>query len=348
MRKCKHPVRSNLPTTVLFVSAMLSLGSFGAAVAADDVDTLRYGLDDEKNISRLPQVVAQRKGLFEREGLNVEIVRLTSSFREPLPGAISVGEREAMRSGLVDMTRQQLPLLMNDYIEGDGGYIGVGLAANNPMYFLAVRPDINSFDDLAGQTIAVTGPNDGITLWTRELMELHGLTSDEYETTRIAGSGARVNCLTSGECAAAVLAQPAIFLALEAGNHSIGTTNEIGPRLYQFDIADPEWAAAKRGTVVKYLRATAAASRYILDPANHEEIVAITMDYMEESEDRTRDMLSYFWQPEYRVLQDRAAFNMENIEATIAIMAKYDFLAAPLPRADMYADPSYAIEADRQ
>ena len=347
MSKCKHLCRSILPMTVMAVSAMLSLGSFGVATAADGMDTLRYGLDDEKNISRLPQVVALRNGFFEREGLNVEIVRLTSSFREPLPGANPASEREAMRSGLVHMTRQQLPLLINDYIEGEGGYIGVGLAANNPMYFLAVRPDIRSFDDLAGETIAVTGPHDGITLWARELMELHGLTSDEYETTRVAGSGARVNCLASGECAAAVLAQPAIFQALDAGNHSIGTTNEIGPRLYQFDIVNPEWSSANRGAVVKYLRATAAASRYILDPANHEEIIGITMDYMEESEDRARDMLSYFWQPEFRVLQDHAAFDMENIEATIAIMGKYGFLSAPLPSAGMYADPSYGIEADQ-
>jgi NitT/TauT family transport system substrate-binding protein len=334
-------------TTALIAAAMLSLSSGAAAGAAEITDTLRYGLDDEKNISRLPQVVAERKGFFAREGLNVEIVRLTSSFREPLPGANPAGEREAMRSGLVNMTRQQLPLLINDSIEGEGGYIGVGIAASNPMYFLAVRPEIASFADLAGKTVAVTGPHDGITLWTRELMELHGLSGDEFETTRIAGSGARVNCLASGECAAAVLAQPAIFRALDAGQHIIGTTNEIGPLLYQFDIVNPDWAAANRETVVKYLRATAAASRYILDPNNREEIVAITMDYMEENEDRTRQMLSYFWQPENRVLQDRAAFDMDNIRATIALMGKYGILTAPLPAPETYADPSYAIAADQ-
>jgi len=345
MRRYLH--HSISMTASLMALTFVLAASIGTAWGAEPATILRYGLDDEKNISRLPQVVAERKGFFAREGLDFEIVRLTSSFREALPGANPASEREAMRSGLVNMTRQQLPLLINDGIEGEGGYIGVGLAANNPMYFLAVRSEITSFEDLAGQTIAVTGPHDGITLWARELMELHGLTSDEYETTRIAGSGARVNCLNSGECAAAVLAQPAIFRALDAGHHSLGTTNEIEPRLYQFDIVNPEWAAANRETVISYARATAAANRYILDPANREKIVTITMDYMEESEDRTRKMLSYFWQPETRVLQEQAAFDMDNVRATIAIMGKHGILTGALPAAETYVDPSYALEADQ-
>ena len=326
---------------------LVAVTAAGPAWGAEPTNTLRYGLDAEQNISRLPQIVAEREGFFAREGLNVEIVRLTSSFREALPGANPASEREAMASGLVNMTRQQLPLLINDTLSGGAGYVGVGLVASNPMYFLAVSSEITSFADLAGKSIAVTGPHDGITLWARELMELHGLTSDEYETTRIAGSGARVNCLNSGECAAAVLAQPAIFRALEAGHHSIGTTNEIGPLLYQFDIANPDWAAANRETVVKYVRATAAAMRFILDPNNRERIVAITMDYMEETEDRTRQMLAYFWQPEHRVLQSQAAFDMDNVLATIALMGKYGILTGPLPSAESFVDPSYAIAADQ-
>ncbi len=339
--------RSISKGAALIALTLVSVAASGIAWGAETTNTLRYGLDAEKNISRLPQIVAEREGFFAREGLNVEIVRLTSSFREALPGANPASEREAMASGLANMTRQQLPLLINDTISDGAGYVGVGLVANNPMYFLAVGSEITSFADLAGMTIAVTGPHDGITLWARELMELHGLSSDEFETTRIAGSGARVNCLNSGECAAAVLAQPAIFQALDAGHHNLGTTNEIGPTLYQFDIVNPDWAAANRETVVKYVRATAAANRYILDPNNRERIVAITMDYMEETEDRTRQMLAYFWQPEHRVLQSQAAFDMDNVLATIALMGKYGILTGPLPGAEAFVDPSYAIAADQ-
>nr|TFG52191.1 MAG: hypothetical protein E4H34_05365 [Hyphomicrobiales bacterium] len=67
---------------------------------------------------------------------------------------------------------------------------------------------------------------------------------------------------------------------------------------------------------------------------------------MNEPEDRAREMLSYFWQTENRVLQNEAAFDMDNVRATIAIMAKHCMLADPLPAAESFADPSYAIEAD--
>lgn len=322
------------------------------ASTARGADTLRYSVEDLPNINRLPQIVAERKGFFAREGLNVEFVEFASSFRAPAGGgdaaADQLSEREATEAGSIHMSRQQMPLLINASMSGERERIGVGIAVSNPVYFLVVSPDITSFDDLRGKSVAVTGPHDGITLWTRELIEQHGLGINDYQTLRIASSGARLECLTSRECAAAALAQPQVFEALDAGFHSLGITNEVEPLLYQFDAADPAWAAANRDMVVKYIRAIAAANRFILDANNHEEVVEITMEYMREPEDRTRQMLSYIWDRNNRVLHEQPAIDIENVRAAISLFGKYGILTESLPMPDRFVDTSYATEAAAQ
>lgn len=317
--------------------------------AAGGTGTIRFSVDDGPNINRLSQIVAERKGFFVAEGLNVEFVGFTPSFRAPAGGAAASqqSEREAIESGSIQMSRQQLPLLMSSSISGERARasIGVGLEVSNSVYFLVVRPEITSYEDLRGKSVAITGPHDGITLWTYELMEQNGLGMNDYQPTRIAGTGARLECLRSGECAAASVAQPQVFGALDEGFHLLGVTNEIGPLLYQLDVADPAWASANRDTVVKYIRAIGAANQFILDPNNREEMVQITMDYMQEPEDRTRQMLSYIWDPANRVIQLPPVIDMDNVRATTSLFGKYGILPEPLPIPESYVDTSYAEAA---
>jgi ABC-type nitrate/sulfonate/bicarbonate transport system substrate-binding protein len=321
--------------------AALGVGLGGAASAAEF--TLRYGIDDDQNINRLPQVVAEREGIFAREGLQVQVVPFTVSFRAP-PGAKPITMREAMAKGEIDMSRQQLPLLVNDVMAG-GKFVGVAVATGNPVYFLVARPEFASFADLKGKTITITNPRDGITVWTRKLLALHGLKDEDVKLRNIAGSEGRLSCLKSGECAGASLAQPAILDALATGSHALGITNEIGPQLYQVDIVEPGWAAAHRDTVVRYIRATTAAMRFIQDPRNRDEVVKVTMEFMKESEDRSRQMLAYIWDPKNRVLPQQAAFDMNSVKATISLLGEYDVLKQPLPAPERFIDPAYAVAA---
>src|SRR6266566_3138742 len=120
-------------------------GPVADATSAAETATIRYGIDDPQNVNRLTQVIAEREGLFAREGLKVEIVRFTSSFRNRGQApATTTGPRtvrEAMAQGAIDMSREQLPLLINDDLAG-GKYVGVAIVSNDPIYFLAVRPEI--------------------------------------------------------------------------------------------------------------------------------------------------------------------------------------------------------------
>ena len=341
-----------LRSTVVSLLALAALGlSFNSgASAADAAKTLRYGIDDEQNINRLPQVIAEREGFFAREGLKVDLVRFTSSFRTrataQAPGAAGrnpTSVREGMAQGTVDMSRQQLPLLINDAMAG-GKFVGVSVTASNPVYFVVARPEVKSFADLKGKILTITNLHDGITVWTRKLLALHGLGKDDVQLKSISGSEARLICLKSGDCAAATLDQPAIFEALDAGHHALGITNEIGPQLYQLDIVNPTWAAAHRDLVVKYIRATTAAMRFIEDPKNREEVIKVTMGFMKQPENRSRQMLGYIWDPKNRVFQTSAP-DMNTVKAAISLLGEYDVLKQPLPMPERFVDASYAKAA---
>jgi ABC-type nitrate/sulfonate/bicarbonate transport system substrate-binding protein len=316
---------------------VLAAAAFGSSGSAGAADTIRYGIDDEQNINRLPQVVAERQGFFAREGVAVEIVPFTVSFRAP-PGANPITMREAMGKGDIDMSREQFPLLINDVMAGRK-FVAVSIASGNPLYFV--------FADLKGKTLTITNPRDGITVWTRKLLALHGLADADVTLKNIAGSQGRLACLKSAECAAASLAQPAVLDAIEAGSHTLGLTNEIGPPLYQFDIVDPGRAAANRDAIVKYIRATTAAVRFIQEPKNHDEVIRITMAFMKEPENRAREMLTAIWDPKNRVLPQRAVIDTDSVKAAIALLGEYDILKQPLPPPERFIDTAYAEAAGR-
>ncbi len=341
------------------IARFLALAAFGlglpsAALAADAANTLRYGINDDQNITQLPQVIAEREGFFAREGLKVQIVSFAvpggrfanpgAGRAAPPAGGAPPSLGDAMAKGAVDMSKQQFPLLINAVMAG-GKYIGVASGVDNSVYYLVARPEIKTFADLKGKTVTITNLSDGITVWTRKLMTLHGVKNDDVTLKSIAGSNGRVACLKSGECAAASLAQPAVFDALDAGFHVLGITNEIGPPLSQVDTVNPAWAAAHRDLVVKYIRAITAAKRFIMDPKNHDEVLKVTMAYMKEPENRSRQMLAYIWDPKNRVLSQQAAFDLNDIKAAISLMGEYGFLKQPLPAPERFIDPTYAKAA---
>jgi hypothetical protein len=138
-------------------------------------------------------------------------------------------------------------------------------------------------------------------------------------------SEGRFACLKSGECAAASLDQPSIFMGLDAGFHALGISNEIGPRLYQVDIVNPAWATAHRDAVIKYIRGTNAAMRFIQDPKNRDEVLKVTMAFMKESEAHSRQMLATIWEPKNHVF-DGSAPDMNAVKAAISLMGEYDAL----------------------
>jgi ABC-type nitrate/sulfonate/bicarbonate transport system substrate-binding protein len=315
-----------------------------ADAAAAQTYTLRYAVDTERNINALAQTVAERQGFFSREGINLEPVRFVATGDRPTDRTALVASRNSF-----DMARMQLSVLMEP--EGrfkDTNYVAVSAVVNNPAYFLVARPDINTFADLKGKTLTEPAPTDPITLTARRLMEMHGLKDGDVEIKHIAGSQPRVDCLKSGACAAGSLSQPSVFAAFDAGFHTLAMHIETGPLLYVVDIVDRSWAEAHSEVIVRYIRATAAAMRFIHDPRNLDEVMKAAIDITHQPENRAREMLSYFWDAKNDVLPKRGEIDLTAVKTTIALFGQYGVLKAPLPSPERYVDLRYAQMAGIQ
>ena len=330
-----------------FVVGLLSVavGTLASAgMAAAQTYTLRYAVDTERNINALAQTVAERQGFFAREGINLQPVRFVATGDRPSDRTSLVASRDSF-----DMARMQLSVLMEPEGRFKGtNYVAVSAVVNNPAYFMVARPDIKTFADLKGKTLTEPSPTDPITLTARKLMEMHGLKEGDVEIKTIAGSQPRVDCLKSGACAAGSLSQPSVFAAFDAGFHTLAMHIETGPLLYVVDIVDRTWAQAHSEVIVRYIRATAAAMRFIHDPRNRDEVLKAAIEVTRQPEDRARDMLSYFWDEKNDVLPKQGEIDMTAVKTMIALYGQYGILKAPLPPPERYVDLRYAQMAGIQ
>ena len=195
------------PAKVLGIFALAAVAC-GTSWAQGKV--LRYGqaLSAQKSIYSLPVALAEREGLFRREGLDFRIVI-------PIPGG---ADRmiAALHDDTVDVTHVATPFLVRAALAGSDA-VAIAAEFNDPIYSLVARPEIARIADLKGRVVAMADPGGSITYSMRKLLALNGVREADVQVKTIDGTPARLNCLRRGECAAVPLGQPQDLVALSEG-----------------------------------------------------------------------------------------------------------------------------------
>jgi NitT/TauT family transport system substrate-binding protein len=250
------------PRCLLFVLLLA-----GASAGHAQAPILRYGqaLSAQKSIFSLPVVIAEREGLFKREGLDFRVVI-------PIPGG---AERmvAALHDDTVDVTHVATQFLVRANLAGSDA-VAIAAEFNNPVYTLVARPEIGRIADLKGKVVGMADPGGSIAYSMRRLFALHGLQEGDLKVKTIDGTPARLACLRRGECVAVPLGQPQDLLAQSEGYRLLGASNDAVPAyLYTVTAARRSWAAANPDAVVRYVRALAASFATIRDPAKRGAVV---------------------------------------------------------------------------
>lgn len=291
-------------------------------------------------MSRLPLAVGMRQGFYEREGINLQPVlrqgRLPMDTVNLLLDALAAGE--------IDIVPTQLGFMAVRATRG-ADLVAIAGATVNPIYTLMSRPEIRSFEDLKGKTIALTLVDDAITLSMRQLMESHGLKDGEVHIGLIQGSQARMQCMTSGECAAVPVNQPLDFDLVTQGYHRLGTAIEAGPLLFTVDTIARAWGRAHKDLVVRYVRAAAAILDFIGDPGNRDSVRPIVMELTHASAATADEILSSYYDPGKHILARHAELDAAALARNIALMDRYEKLPKPHPAAGDFVDVSYLAAA---
>ncbi len=326
---------------ILFLIGTLCGAGFFATVYAAELMTLRYGQNaaGAGSLSSLPLTVAERKGFFVREGINLVVV--------PIPGGT---DRivAALDKGEIDAGKNATPYLIQAALKGSDAVAIIAQTAN-PVYSLIVGPNAKSFTDLKGNTIGLSTPGDTITLSTLRLLAHKGIQPADFRAKAVVGSSARFDCLKSGECAAVPMGQPEDMGAIKQGYPRLGFTYEAGADLiFNVDMARRAWGEKNQDLLVRFVRAFAASYEFINNPKNRGEMTSIVKDSLKINEATAAEIFAPYLEPDKKVLPKRGEVDLRAFNQVLALMSAAGVIASPVPGAERFIDLRYLKAAGIQ
>ena len=303
--------------------------------------TLRYGQNAAStgSLSSLPLTVAERKGFFVREGINLVVV--------PIPGGT---DRivAALDKGEIDTGKNATPYLIQAVLNGSDA-VAIVAQTTNPVYSLIVRPEIKSFADLKDKVIGLSTPGDTITLSTVRLLSHKGVKPADFRSKAVVGTGARFDCLRSSECVAVPMGQPEDLDAIRQGYPRLGFTYESGADLiFNVDMTRRAWGEKNQETLVRFVRGFAASYQFMNDPKNRGEVTNIVRESLKVSDEIAREIFTPYTEPDKNVLPKKGELNLKAFNQVLALMGEAGVIPTPVPTAERFIDLRYLKAAGIQ
>ncbi len=335
-----HPLRLTAHVSRLTIVALLCVNFIEAGHAAEMI-TLRYGQNAAStgSLSSLPLTVAERKGFFVREGINLLVV--------PIPGGT---DRivAALDKGEIDAGKNATPYMIQAALKGSDA-VAIVAQTTNPVYSLIVRAEIKSFADLKGKVLGLSTPGDTITLATVRLLAMKGVKAADYRAKSVVGTGARFDCLKSGECAAVPMGQPEDLGAIKQGFPRLAFTYEAGADLiFNVDMTRRAWGEKNQDTLVRFARAFAASYEFINDPKNRGEVTNTIIESLKVSEEIARQIFAPYLEPDKNVLPRRGELSLKAFNQVLQLMGEVGVIPTPVPAAERFIDLRYLKAAGIQ
>jgi ABC-type nitrate/sulfonate/bicarbonate transport system substrate-binding protein len=171
------------------------------------------------DVQYLPAILAQTKGFFREEGLDVELIVMRG-------GIVGV---QALIAGNVDFVMQfgsVFPAVWS------GADLKIVAQMTNALFFsLVVRPEIQKIEDLKGKRIGVTVG--AITLaGVRELLRRNGIDPEKgVEYVNIPGSAGKIAALEKGLIAATPIAPPGELKSIRGGYKRLAFFGNVLPEM---------------------------------------------------------------------------------------------------------------------
>ncbi len=327
-------MRKIIPTEALLLLGLVQ------TLSAQTI-TVRYGQIPStiKTVSALQFTIAQRKGFFSREGINLEMV--------PIEGGAN-NMMAALDKGTVEITRTATPYLIQAVLKGSEG-VAIAGETLTPIYSLIAKPEIKTFADLKGKVVGLSLAVDTISISTRKLMAKNGIKEGDFKVKELVGTPARADCLRKGECDAVPLGQPEDFLLMKQGYQRLGVSTDAVPSfLFTVSAVRKSWGEKNQEALVRYVRGLASAFRFMRNSANRDEVVRMTAETTGSPEEIARQTLSLYFEPDRGVVPKQGELDVKGLGQVIQFMAEAGELKPPLPAPERFVDLQYLKAAGLQ
>lgn len=215
--------------------------------------------------------MAKEAGLFDKYGLDVELVYISSSptmLQSMVAGEIQFGELAASGASA------------NVTLEG-GDVVWITEAMNRPILYVIARPEIRGMDDLRGKTIGVTRVGTTTHTFMKAALRASGLDPErDVQILQTGGSPETIAALASGGIVAGVSGPPLHLNALDAGMHILLDLAELGMAWpFGGTVTTRGYIAAHPDAVQSYVKAYTEALHLLR--TDRERAVAVITKYAE-------------------------------------------------------------------
>ncbi|WP_168202992.1 MULTISPECIES: ABC transporter substrate-binding protein [unclassified Tardiphaga] len=289
-----------------------------------------------------PIFVAQDKGFFAREGLEVKVTET--------PG--SVFQIKGIMAGDFDIAMTPFDNIVA-YQEGQGETsfdvppdLFVFMGGISSTLRLIVQPGIATFADLRDKTLGVDALSTGYTLLMYRLLEQNGLPPGSYKLERLGGTASRVKALTEGRIAATMVSSPQEILPEQNGFRRLGDIQSMLGRYQALSgAARRSWAASHPNQLQSFIRAYVAAGEWLTDDQNRAEAATIYARYIPNTPDALIAKAREAMLSETEGFQPRAKFDPAGAQTALAVRKQYGVPKKDLPDWRTYVDETFYDEA---
>jgi len=289
--------------------------------------------------SSWPLYVAEHKKMFERNGLQVEVIIIrgaTNVVRAVLSETVPIGR------------------INPDYVIGaieKGAKVKI-VAANMEKipYDIYARQEIKTGADLKGKTLGVSTLTGGTTLMVHEVLEkAYKLNENDYKLLIVGTSPERYAALKGGSVHATFMGPPFTFRAAKDNFRKLANFHEyLGPILFTTDFAHANYIKSNRAEIVRYQKSMIEATRWLYDPKNKEEALAIHMKVLKSPRESADEDYKYLVQ-DFQPFPRDGSVSKVSFDKTMDLRAKEGiYQGKKMPTASDYVDNAIIEEAIKQ
>jgi ABC-type nitrate/sulfonate/bicarbonate transport system substrate-binding protein len=277
---------------------------------------------------RPAHLVAMDKGFFAKEGLDV-VFHLVDLAPE---------HNKEMAAGKWNLTLSSADTMLARATQDKVDYVLFMQAEEGLNVQLVGQPEIAAIHDLRGKLLAADPVDSNFDLVRNKILRDHGIPESDYRIDIVGNTPHRLKAFLDRKVAAAMLTPPSTDRAVAAGGRILAQgADHVADWPLACGWGLRRWVEANRPLVVRFIRAWANATDWLLDPANKEETLGILIEREKLSRPRAEEA--------YARVVPKAAINPEAIRKNMEIRIELGYMPAPHQPTEHFYDASLWSEA---
>jgi ABC-type nitrate/sulfonate/bicarbonate transport system substrate-binding protein len=286
----------------------------------------------------LPIFAAEEQGLFEAEGIKINLTTTPSS----------AFQAENLAAGKFHIAGTAFDNVVA-YQEGQGAValpekpdFFAFMGATQIELALIVQPDIATHQDLKGKSLAMDALATGFAFVLYDMLARAGLSDSDYKKVPVGATPLRWESVRDGSHAGTLTIEPFTSIAKAQGFRVLDTSTELFAS-YQGGsfAARRSWASSHDDQLKSFIRAYLKGLGWVLDPANREAATALLLKRMPEIKPGVAGAVMASLLSERSGLTPGARMLMDGVAKVLELRSRYVSQKQPLSDPSRYVDLTY-------